>query len=281
MAADATARWFLSLASDSSAIHALQTLRGETDSGLRVAVLLEEALRAQCCDEVGVRRLLVQVECLLPHRAEVAGGEVAERLQLLEFVFGQGRLEHPLEEGFLAGIVEIVERELEREAAHDGRIEIRAEVRRRDHHTVEVLHLLEEFIHLRNLPARPRVRAVLDESVDFVEEENHMFRLRTLKGLRDVLLGFADVLREEVRPLHHKDLAVEFLPEMLHEFRLARPGRTEHQEVHARLVLARRVEGATFSYLSKSVNHLARPVVDYALFGREVHADESNAFARC
>ena len=35
-----------------------RTLCGEADSGLRVAVLLEEALRAQCCDEVGVRPIV-------------------------------------------------------------------------------------------------------------------------------------------------------------------------------------------------------------------------------
>ena len=57
---------------------------GEADLRRPVAVPLEEAFRPQGRDAVEVRLRLVQVELLLADGAEVAGGEIAERLQLGE-----------------------------------------------------------------------------------------------------------------------------------------------------------------------------------------------------
>ena len=149
---------------------------------------------------------------------------------------GEAGLEHPLEEDALPGVVEVVELELEGEAAHDGGVEVGQEVGRADHHALEVLHLVQELIHLRDLPALLCAGAVLDEPVDLVEEENRVFLLGFRKGGLDVVLRAADPHREQVAAHLDHHLGAKRLAEVLHEFRLARPGRPPEKEVHAEAV---------------------------------------------
>ena len=183
-----------------------------------------------------------EVELLLAHGAEVAGREVAKRLQLGELVLRELRLEHAFEEEALALVVKVAELELEGEPAHHRRIQVLREVRRRDHHAVEVLHLLEKLVHLRNLPAVARTATVLQKSIHLIEEENGMFGLRAAKRPGDVLLRLTDPLGEQIAPFHDEHLPVECLAEILHELRLAGSGRPEEQNVHAGLVLRRQTE---------------------------------------
>ena len=153
-----------------------------------VAVLLEVALLLQRRDALFVRHRLAEVELLLAHRAEVAGCEVTQRLQLRKLLVRERRLEHPLEEEAFALVIEVAELQLEREPAHHSRVQVLREVRRRHHHTIEVLHLLEEFVHLGDFPSAARAGAVLQETVHLVEEKNGMLCLcNTSSFIRSIL----------------------------------------------------------------------------------------------
>ena len=207
-----------------------------------VAILLEGALLLQRGEAIRVRDLAAEIELLLADGTEVAGREIAQRLQLIELIFCERRLEHALEEETLARVVKIAEFQLEREPTHHGRIKILREVRRRDHHAVEVFHLLEKLVHLRNLPAVARTATVLQKSIHFVEKEDGMLGLRAAECPGDVLLRLADPLGEQIAPFHDEHLPVKRLAEILHELRLPRAGRPEEQNVHAGLVLRRQTE---------------------------------------
>ena len=115
-----------------------------------------------------VRRCAAQIVGGLAYGAEAARREVRNSAEPVKILGRQRRLEHPLEKESLALVLKIVELELERESAHDRCVEVRHEVRRPYHHALEILHLVEEFVHLRHLPAVAGHGAILHKPVNLV-----------------------------------------------------------------------------------------------------------------
>lgn len=62
----------------------------------------------------------------------------------------------------------------------------------------------------------------LEQPIHLIEEENGVLDLRLTEGVRDVLLALADILGEQIAPLHDELLPIKSLPEILDEFGLAR-----------------------------------------------------------
>ena len=84
----------------------------------------------------------------------------------------------------------------------EGLVDVLAEVRGEDHHAVVLLHALEE---VRDFDVRVPVvrvldfRALTEQRVGFVEEEDGVAALRRPKHPLEVALGFADVLAYDRR----------------------------------------------------------------------------------
>lgn len=218
--------------------------RGEADLRRFVSVLLDRALLLQGRDAIHVGLLLGEIELLLANRPEIAGRKILESLERRVFVIREPGLEHPLEKDLLPRVVQIVELDLEGEPAHDRRIEILAKVGGGHHDSVEVLHLLQKFVHLRDLPALHRHLAALHKTVHLVEEQDRMLHLGAAEGPRDVLLGLADPLGKEIASLDDQHLPIQRLPEVLAELALPRAGGAVHEDVHPGLVHAGGVEAA-------------------------------------
>ena len=170
----------------------------------------------------------------MPHRPKISRRQIANLRKPHRFFVREPGIEHPLKEKALAHLIEIIELELESEASHDRLIEIIPEVCRTDHHPLEILHAVQKLVHLRHLPAALRPRTVLNKSIDLIEKENRVLRLRLIERGLDVLLCSADPHRKEIAPHLDDHLAVDRLGEILDEFSLSGSGRSPKKKVHPR-----------------------------------------------
>ena len=92
--------------------------------------------------------------------------------------------------------VQAVEANLESESAKRRRVKAVELVGGADENSVEVLHLRQQFIDLRDLPTLVRTAAVGQQAIRFIEDEHRVLVMRLLEHSGDVLFAFADVLAE-------------------------------------------------------------------------------------
>ena len=92
------------------------------------------------------------------------------------------------------------------------------------------LHPGQHLVDLAHLPAPVRAAPVGEERVGLVEDEERLGVARLGERGRDLLLGLADPLREQVGGALLEDLEPEALGEVARERALAGPRRTLEAE---------------------------------------------------
>ena len=107
----------------------------------------------------------------------LADGSKIARCQIFDCfqspAFGSRKFscKHPLKKDRFSVVIQIVEAQFEGEPPHDRRIKILHKVGRSDHNAVEVFHLIQQLIDLRNFPTAIGSLAVLHQTVDFVQNK--------------------------------------------------------------------------------------------------------------
>lgn len=172
--------------------------RSETNS--HRCVLLQSALLFKSVKAYSIRYSTAKIVERLSDRSEVARYEVGNCSKTLCLSLCKTRIEHPFKEYSLTILFQIVELQLECKSPHNRRIEVVHEVRRGNHDALKILHAVQQLVHLRDLPATLCTRAVLDDPVNLVEEEDRVVGFRLLEGAANVLLRAANPHREERSP---------------------------------------------------------------------------------
>src|ERR1043166_5654209 len=126
------------------------------------------------------------------------------------------------------------ERELDDDAhaAHESLVHVLPEVRGEDGDAVELFDLLKEVSDFDVGEAVVRVlnlRALAEERVGLVEEEDGVAALRLAEDAVEVLLRLADVLADDLREVDLEEVEPEFVRDDFRRHRLPRSGRPREQ----------------------------------------------------
>ncbi len=185
----------------------------ESDGGAAVAAAIGGAFAGEGVEDLGVSELVFEEEGG-EDGFEVAGcefgdGGEAGRVGVAE---GEGaeRGEASLVELELGGFGEVVEVQLDAEAAEEGVVELGDVVGGGDEDATEVLHAAEELVDPALFAAVFDLVAIDQDGVGFVEEEEGLAGFGVVEGGADLLLGFADVFIGEVGAAQGDEFKVNF-----------------------------------------------------------------------
>ena len=102
-------------------------------------------------------------------------------------------MEHTAEKGKFSVVIQIVKAQLKGKTPHDRRIEILHKVGRPDHNAVEVFHLVQKLIDLRNFSTAVGSVAALHQAVDLVQKQDGVFGFGLSKRRLYVVFGSAHI----------------------------------------------------------------------------------------
>ena len=136
--------------------------------------------------------------------------------------------------------LERLELELPGEATHRRRVDRVHQVGGGDEDAVEALHALQQLVDLRHRPLRAGQRAVTQERIGLVEEQQRSFGIGLGEHRGDLLLGLPDPLGQQIRSRAQQDRQVELDGDVLGQLRLACPGDPPEAERALRALAQRR-----------------------------------------
>src|SRR6266508_3853837 len=155
-------------------------------------------------------------------------------------------------EPFALVLVRLGELDVEVDATAECLVEVLREIGREDHHAVVALHPLEEIGDLDVRVAVVRVshlRALPEQRVGLVEEQDRVASLGGAKDALEVLLGLTDVLADDGGQVDAKQVQAQVVGHDRGGQGLPRPGRTGEQRSQGGGTARRSKEGPLSKHL--------------------------------